>query len=332
MHRNQLTHGTHLAHVACASRVLMLVLLCAGQAWAQGYPSKPIRAVNPWPPGSGSEHISRVILQKLSESLKQPIVLDSRPGANGMIGTDFVAKSAPDGYTLLVSHVGPTAISPAMQPMPYDSVKDLAPITQLVSGPLILLVTSDSPFRTMRDIVTHARAHPGALSYGSVGPGSTTHLAGAMLGLAEKVDLLHVPYKGGSPVMVDLLGKRISMAFISGAGAKPQIESGKLRPIAVTTQRRSALFPEVPAIADSIAEFEVNSWYGLMAPGGTPRDILDRLNAETVKVLAAPDVVQSLRAAGLDIEGSSREQFAERIRKDLARWSSFVKATGITAN
>jgi tripartite-type tricarboxylate transporter receptor subunit TctC len=153
-----------------------------------------------------------------------------------------------------------------------------------------------------------------------------------MLGLAEKVDLLHVPYKGGSPVMVDLLGKRISMAFISSAGAKPQVESGKLRPIAVTTQRRSALFPDVPAIADSIAEFEVNSWYGLMAPGGTPRDILDRLNAETVKVLAAPDVVQSLRGAGLDIEGSSREQFAERIRKDLARWSSFVKATGITAN
>lgn len=332
MQSNPVTPIIRAARRACAGRIFTLALLCAGQAWAQDYPAKPIRAVNPWTPGSGSEQLSRVILNKLSESLKQPIILDSRPGANGMIGTDFVAKSAPDGYTLLVAHVGPTAISPAMQPMPYDSVKDLAPITQLVSGPLILLVTSDSPFRTIRDVVAHARAHPGTLSYGSVGPGSTTHLAGAMLGLAEKVDLLHVPYKGGSPVMVDLLGKRISMAFISSAGAKPQVESGRLRPIAVTTQRRSTLFPDVPTIADSIADFEVNSWYGLMAPGGTPRAILERLNAETVKVLAAPAVVQSLRGAGLDIEGSSREQFAERIRRDLVRWSSFVKATGIAAN
>lgn len=315
------------ASAIIASAAAFMLQPCTADA--QAYPARPIRAVNPWTPGSGSEQLSRVVLGKLSEYLKQPVVLDSRPGANGVIGTDFVAKAVPDGYTLLVSHVGPTAISPAMQAMPYDSQRDLAPITQLVSGPLILLVPADSPLRSIRDVIVQARANPGSLSYGSVGAGSTTHLAGAMLGLAEKVDLLHVPYKGGSPVMVDLLGRRISMAFISSAGAKPQVDSGKLRPIAVTTQRRSALFPDVPAIADSIADFEVNSWYGLMAPGGTPRDILERLNGETVKALAAPDVAQSLRGAGLDIEGSSREQFAERIRKDLARWAAFVKATGI---
>ena len=312
--------------------VLFGALLANNLASAQGYPTKPIRAINPWTPGSGSELVARTVLQKLSDLLKQPIVIDSRPGANGTIGTDLVAKAQADGYTLLVAHVGPTAISPAMQALPYDCLRDFAPITQLVSGPLILLVPADAPFRTIRDIAAHARANPGAVSYGSVGPGSTTHLAGAMLGLREKVDLLHVPYKGGSPVIVDLLGKRISMAFISSAGSRPFIESGKLRAIAVTTPRRSALFPDVPTVADSIPNFEVNSWYGLMAPAGTPRDILDRLNADTVKVLAMPEVVQALKGAGLDIEGSSRDQFAAKIRDDFARWGTFIRETGIKEN
>ncbi len=312
--------------------VLFVALLANSLASAQGYPTKPIRAINPWTPGSGSELVARTVLQKLSDLLKQPIVIDSRPGANGTIGTDVVAKAQADGYTLLVSHVGPTAISPAMQALPYDSLRDFAPITQLVSGPLILLVPADAPFKTVRDIVAHAKANPGAVSYGSVGPGSTTHLAGAMLGLKEKVDLLHVPYKGGSPVIIDLLGKRISMAFISSAGSRPFIESGKLRAIAVTTLRRSALFPDVPTVADSIPNFEVNSWYGLMAPAGTPKDILDRLNADTVKVLAMPDVVQTLKGAGLDIEGSSRDQFAAKIRDDFTRWGAFIRETGIREN
>jgi len=312
--------------------VLFVALLANSLASAQGYPTKPIRAINPWTPGSGSELVARTVLQKLSDLLKQPIVIDSRPGANGTIGTDVVAKAQADGYTLLVSHVGPTAISPAMQALPYDSLRDFAPITQLVSGPLILLVPADAPFKTVRDIVAHAKANPGAVSYGSVGPGSTTHLAGAMLGLKEKVDLLHVPYKGGSPVIIDLLGKRISMAFISSAGSRPFIESGKLRAIAVTTLRRSALFPDVPTVADSIPNFEVNSWYGLMAPAGTPKDILDRLNADTVKVLAMPDVAQTLKGAGLDIEGSSRDQFAAKIRDDFTRWGAFIRETGIREN
>lgn len=312
--------------------VLFAALLANTLASAQSYPAKPIRAINPWTPGSGSELVARTVLQKLSDLLKQPIVIESRPGANGTIGTDLVAKAQPDGYTLLVSHVGPTAISPAMQVLPYDSIRDFAPITQLVSGPLILLVAADAPYKTIRDIVAHAKANPGAVSYGSVGPGSTTHLAGAMMGLSEKVDLLHVPYKGGSPVIVDLLGKRITMAFISSAGSRPFTESGKLRAIAVTTLRRSALFPDVPTVADSIPNFEVNSWYGLMAPAGTPREIADRLNMETVKVLAMPDVIQSLRGAGLDIEGTTRDQFAARIRNDLARWGSFIRETGIREN
>lgn len=325
----------NLLPVRSVCRLTPLVLLAAlgasAIAQAQNYPTKPIRAISPWPPGSSAELVARSSLMKVSDALKQPIVIDSRPGANGIIGSDIVAKAAPDGYTLLVSHVGPTAISPAMQNMPYDSVRDFAPISQLVSGPLILVVTTDSPFRTIKDILDNAKTNPGAVSYGSVGPGSTTHLAGAMLGFYEKADLLHVPYKGGAPVLVDLLGKRISMAFLSiAAGAIPHIEGGRLRPIAVTTLRRSALYPDLPTVSETIANFEVNSWYGLMAPAGTSRDIVNRLHAETAKGLTAPDVVKSLKSAGLDIEGTTPEQFAAKIKDDLARWKSFIKDTGIT--
>ena len=325
----------NIVNLLSVRRLTPLVLLAAlgasAMLQAQSYPNKPIRAISPWPPGSSAELVARSSLMKVSEALKQPIVIDSRPGANGIIGSDIVAKAQPDGYTLLVSHVGPTAISPAMQNMPYDSVRDFAPISQLVSGPLILVVTTDAPFRTIKDILDNAKANPGAVSYGSVGPGSTTHLAGAMLGFHEKADLLHVPYKGGAPVLVDLLGKRITMAFLSiAAGAIPHIEGGRLRPIALTTLRRSALYPDLPTVSETIPNFEVNSWYGLMAPAGTSRDIVSRLHAETARGLTSPDVIKSLKSAGLDIEGTTPEQFAAKIKNDLARWKSFIKDTGIT--
>jgi tripartite-type tricarboxylate transporter receptor subunit TctC len=277
--------------------------------------------------------VARVILNKMSEGLKQPIVLESRPGAGGVIGSDYVAKAAPDGYTLLVSHVGPTAITPAMQQMPYDSVADFAPISQLVSGPLILVVPADAPYKTIRDVVDAAKAAPGQLSYGSIGAGSTTHLAGAMLALSGKVDFLHVPYKGGAPVITDLLGKRISFGFLSiAAGALPQIEAGRLRPIAVTTLQRSALFPNLPTVDETYPGFEVNSWYGLMAPAGTPKEIVNLLYAEVAKSLKSPDVIQRLKTAGLDTAGTSPEQYAAKIKDDLARWRAFIKETGITGN
>lgn len=322
-------------NVPSAWRLMLLVIAwcVSAMAAAQDYPTKPVKVISPYPSGSSTDLIARTILQKISEALKQPFVLDSRPGANGIIGTDAVAKSRPDGYTLLICHVGPTAINPAMQPMPYDSIRDFAPISQVVSGPLILVVPTDTPFKTIKDIIDHAKANPGAISYGSFGSGSTAHLAAAMLELRGKISFLHVPYKGAAMVLTDLLGKRLTMAFVSiAAGAIPHIEAGKLRPIAVTTLRRSAMYPDLPTVAETLPGFEVNSWYGFMAPAGTPKEIVDRLHAEVVRALKMPDVIQTLKTAGLDIEGTSPEQFAAKIKDDLASWRSFIKESGIKSN
>jgi tripartite-type tricarboxylate transporter receptor subunit TctC len=305
----------------------------AAGAAAQPYPNKPIRIISPWPPAGPAELIARVVGAKISESLGQPVLIESKPGANGTIGATFVAKSAPDGYTLLFSHVGPIAISPALvKEMPYDSVKDFSPITQVVSGPTILVVRPGIPATTMKELLAYAKANPGKLSYGSVGPASTTHLAGEMVKLMGGVDILHVPYKGSAPVVTDMLGGQIDMAFINVAGILPQIQSGKVRPIAVSTLKRSSILPEVPTVAETLPGFEVNSWYGMMAPAGTPKDIVMLLYRECVKALKAPDVVERLKQNGLDPVGSTPEEYAAKIHDDLERWAKIVKAAKVTLN
>ena len=313
----------------------MAALLAASvaAAFAQTYPAKPIKLINPWAPGGAADLIARPIMQRLAEALGQPIVVDNRPGANGTIGAAAAAHAAPDGYTLFFSNVGPVAISPALQTnLPYDSIKDFEPITQLVSGPTVLVVRPDIPVTSMKQLIAYAKAHPGKLSYGSVGSGSTTHLAGEMLSLMAGVELLHVPYKGNAPVVTDLLGGQLSMAFINVAGAMPYLKSGKFRGIAVTTLKRSAALPELPAVAETLPGFEVNSWYGLMAPAGTPKAIIERLYRETVKVLKSPKIVEQMAQAGLDIEGTTPKEHAAQIRSDLERWARVVKATGATVN
>src|SRR4051794_7037471 len=210
-------------------------LALAGGAAAQAWPAKPVHLVNPWPPGGPADLVARPIVEKLAEALGQPVVLDNKPGANGTIGSAAVAKAAPDGYTLLFSHVGPIAISPALQPqMAYDPVKDLAAITQFVSGPTVLVVRPELPVKSVSDLIAYAKANPGKMTYGSVGQGSTTHLAGEMLHLMAGIDIVHVPYKGAAPVVTDLLGGQIDIAFINISGAIPQMQAGKLRGIAVT--------------------------------------------------------------------------------------------------
>jgi tripartite-type tricarboxylate transporter receptor subunit TctC len=303
----------------------------AAPALAQGaWPTRPIRMINPWAPGGPADTVGRPLANKLSESLGQPVVMENRPGANGTIGMAAVARAAPDGYTLFFSHVGPVAISPHFGPdLPYDSVRDFAPITQLVSGPIVLVVRPDVEARTVPELLALARANPGQISYGSVGPASTTHLAGEMLAMMGGVKMLHVPYPGAAPVVTDLLGGRLHFAFLNFSGALAQMQAGKLRAIAVSTDQRAAKLPDLPTVAETLPGFEVNSWYGLMAPAHTPKPIVDRLSQESRTAMNASDLKAALEAQGFGIVASTPEEYGQKIRDDLKRWGDLARATGL---
>ncbi len=301
--------------------------LAAGGACAQAYPSKPVKIINPWTPAGPAELLARILGTKLQESLGEPFVIESKPGANGTIGAAYVAKSPPDGYTILFSHVGPMAISPAVaQKMPYDTLKDFEPITEVAAGALVLLARNDLPAKNVRELIEYAKANPGKLSCGSVGPASTSHLACEELNMLAGVSTIHVPYKGSAPVVTDMLGGVISISFLNIAGVKAQLDAGQLRALAVTTLKRSAVLPELPAMHEILPGFEVNSWYGMMAPAGTPKPIVELLQREVAKALKAPEVAERLRTLGLDPVGSTPEEHAAQLRDDLERWAKIAKA------
>lgn len=305
------------------------LFVAAAQA-QETYPSKPVLVINPWAAGGPSEAIIRPIAEKLSQRMGQQFVIDSRGGANGTIGAAAVARAKADGYTLLFSHVGPIAISPVMPgKVPYDSIKDFSPITQIVSGPTVLVVRADFPATTLADLSAYARKNPGKVSYGSVGIGSTTHLAGATLAQMTGTDMIHIPYRGSNLINTDLLGGQITMAFVNVAGVMGLIQEGKLKPLAVSTVKRTAALPSVPAVGETLPGFEVNSWYGLMAPAHTPPVIVQKLYAEVAQVLKMPDIVARMKDLGLDIEASTPEAYAAKIKSDLTRWAASVKAAGI---
>lgn len=306
--------------------VLFVSLGLAGPATAQTYPSKSIRVVNPWPPGGPGDTLIRPIMTKLSERLGQPVIIDNRPGASGTMGTVAVARAAPDGYTLLTGNLGPNVLIHAQDAtVPYDSVKDFEPITQLVSSPLILLIRPGLPVENLQDLVTYAKARPGKLTYGNLGPFSSPHLAGEMLLTRAGINLLAVPYKGAAEVVTALISGTIDVAFINIGGAMPFVESGKLRAMAVTTSKRSTVLPNLPTVAEFYPGYEVNSWYGILAPARTPKDIIERLHREFVAVLQLPDIQQLLKTNGLDAEGTTPEQFGTKIKEDLPRWAAIVK-------
>ena len=300
--------------------------LTAG-AHAQTYPTKPVKLINPWTPAGPAELLARQIGTKLQESLGQPFIIESKPGANGTIGSTFVAKAPADGYTILFSHVGPMAIHPAVvDKMPYDTLKDFEPITQVAAGALVFLVRNDIPAKNVRELIAYAKANPGKLSCGSVGPASTSHLACEQLNMLGGVSTVHVPYKGSAPVVTDMLGGTIAISFLNIAGVKPQIDAGQIRAIGVSTLKRSAVLPDLPAMSEVLPGFEVNSWYGMMAPAGTPKAIVSLLQRETAKILKAPDVQERLKALGLEPVGSTPEEHAKQLRSDLERWAKLAKA------
>jgi len=308
-------------------------LALSALAHAQGYPTKPIRVINPWAPGGPAEGLARIVTTKMSEGLGQPIIIESKPGANGTIGTAFVAKAAPDGYTVLLSHLGPTAISPALQKdLPYDSLKDFEPIAQVVAGPTLLVVRNDLPVQDVKQLIAYAKANPGKLSYGSVGVASTTHLAGELLNMLAGIDTVHIPYKGSTPILVDLMGGRVDMAFIGISGSIQQAKAGQVRALAISTLKRSPNFPEIPAVSETVPGFELNSWYGMMVPAGTPKPIINRLHQELAAALKKPDVVDWMKQNGLDPVGSTPEEHAAHIRAELAKWAKIVRDAKVTAN
>ena len=320
-------------------RIAMLlagVAVAAGtqvQTHAQTYPTKPIRVISPWPSGGPAEGLGRVVTAKMTEVLGQPFVIENRPGANGAIGTAYVAKQPPDGYTLLLANLGPTAIAPALaKDLGYDPVRDFEAITQIISGPTLLVVRKDLPVNSVKDLVDYAKANPGKLVYASVGQASTTHLVTEMLNLAAGIDTLHVPYKGSTPALTDMIGGRVDFAFFGISGVIQQARAGQVKAIAISTLKRSPNFPDIPTVHETVPNVELNSWYGLMAPAGTPRPIVDRLYREVAAAVKKPDVVEWMKQNGLDPVGSTPEEYSAYLKAELAKWAKAVKDAKITAN
>ena len=312
-------------------KLLVAILLFATGAVAQPYPTKPIRLIIPWPAGGPAEALARTVTAKMSEVLGQPFILESKPGANGEIGTALVAKAPPDGYTILMSHLGPTAISPALRKdLPYDPLKDLEPITQIISGPTLLVVRNGLPIRSVKELIDYAKANPGKLSYASVGVASTTHLAGEMLNVLAGISTLHVPYKGSTPAITDMMGERVDFAFFGISGSMQQARAGQIRMLGISTLKRSPNFPDIPAVAETVPGFELNSWYGMMAPAGTPKAIVNRLSQEVAVAVRKPDVMEWMKQNGLDPVGSSPEEYAAHIRSELVKYAKAVRDAKVT--
>lgn len=311
--------------------IAALGALLAATAMAQTWPSKPIRLINPYAPGGFGDTVARPMFDQLAQSLGQPIIVESQAGANGTLASNVVAKAAPDGYTLLIANLGPIAMNPVLYPATTaDPLKVFVPVTQLVSGPLVILAHPDFPAKTLQELMDYARANPGKVSYGSVGPGSTTHLAGELLALKGKLDLLHVPFKGAAPVITNLLGKQVDIGIVNISLAKPHIDAGRLRPIAVTTLKRSSILPDVPTVAEALPGFEVNPWWGLMAPVGTPSQVITRVEQEMIRILKIPAIAAKLRESGLEPEGTTSAEYGKLIAADIDQWREVVKANKIS--
>ena len=302
---------------------------------AQTYPipSKPIKIVVPTSPAGGNDAMARIIAQKLNERLKQPVIVENKSGANGAIGTEFVARAAPDGYTILFGYIATHGINPALSKVPYDPVKDFAPITEVAEAQGMLVVTPSLPAKSVKELIAEAKAKPGKLSYASAGNGTAPHIAGELFKQLTGTDILHVPYKGSGPAVTDTLAGTTQVMFPSLVAASGHIKSGKLRGLAVTGKKRSPLFPDLPTIAESgVPGFEVVQWYGLFAPAKTPKEIVDKLNREIVAVMKDPDTAKKFAAQGADVVTGSPEQLGTLVQSELAKWGKFIKEAKITAD
>jgi len=313
--------------------LLSSVLASAGLAQAQStqpYPNRPLRFVIPFTPGGSNDIFGRIVGQRLSEAMGQPVLIDNRPGAGGLLGAGIVAKAPPDGYNLMIHSTSFTTNVAIQSKVPFDPFRDIAPVTRLGMGALMITVSAESPAKTMQELIALARAKPGALNYGSSGSGGINHLATEVLNRMAKVQTVHVPYKGIGPALADLMGGQIQFLLSGIPNVMPQVKSGRVRALAVSTPARSPFVPDVPTIAESgVPGYAAVLWWGLFAPGGTPRPIIDRLNAETVKVLQTAEMRDRLAAEGAEPAGTTPEAFARIVREEILFWRSVARDAAI---
>jgi tripartite-type tricarboxylate transporter receptor subunit TctC len=308
-----------------------LLALAPGMTLAQDFPSKPIKLVVPFPPGGPNDIIARVIGQKMSSILGQPILIDNRGGAGGVLGTDAVAKASPDGYTIAITSAGALAISTSMQEkLPYNSLKDLKPITLVATVPELLVVATSVPAKTLAELIALAKAKPGQLNFASSGPGSMPHLAGELLRISAKINIVHVPYRGAAPAVNDLLGQQVQMVFLDLPVLLPQVSVGKVRPIAVGSKTRVPSLKDVPTTAEAgFPDVRAENWYGMVAPAATPPDVVAKLNKAAVEAMKDREVQEKLSSQGATLVGDTPDQFAAFIRSEIDKWGKVAKEAGL---
>jgi len=310
--------------------LIALAVLCPTVAQAQDFPNRNIRLIVPFPPGGPNDIIARVVGKRMEEILKQTIVVDNRSGQGGVLGTDLVAKAAPDGYTVGIASAGALAISPSMEKVAYDTLKDLQPVTLVAKVPEMLVVATSVPASNMKELVALAKAQPGKLNFASSGPGSMPHLAGELFKLTAKIDMTHVPYKGAAPAVNDLLGQQVQMVFLDLPVLLPQINAGKLRPIAVGAPDRVPSAPDVPTTAEvGMPDLLTENWYGMVAPAHTPPKIVAILNKAAVEAIKDSEVKEKLASQGAILVGDKPEQFAAYIDSETKKWAMVIKEAGV---
>src|SRR5882724_10509148 len=309
------------------------LLLLPGSAVAQDFPTKPIKMIVPFPPGGPNDIIARVVGQRMTELTKQPIIIENRSGQAGVLGTDAVAKAAPDGYTIGIVSASALVINPWMEKTPYDVNKDIAPITLNVTVPEMLVVASNVPANNMAELIALAKAQPGKLNFASAGVGGLPHLAGELFKLTAKIDIVHVPYRGAAPAINDLLGQQVQMTFLDLPVILPQIKAGTLRPIALGAPKRSPTAPDVPTTAEvGMPDLLIENWYGMIAPGGTPEKIISTLNRVTNEAMADPAVKAKMADQGLTLAGDTPEHFRGFIDSETKKWANVIKEAGVETN
>jgi tripartite-type tricarboxylate transporter receptor subunit TctC len=331
-HPRATRHGTPRALVACLVAGMLAGL--SPQASAQAvFPARPVTMVVGFAPGGGTDLTARIIAKKLAENIGQNVVVENRPGAGGIIAADYVARATPDGHTILLAAVGSIAVAPHQNAkLPYDPLRDLAPVTMAVVLANVLVVNAALPVQSVADYIRVSNARPGGMNYGSSGVGGAGHLAGELFRIASRANITHVPYKGGGPAMADLLGGQIASVFATAPSAIPHIKTGKIRAIATTGLTRSSTLPDVPTIAESgFPGFEATNWFAYVAPGKTPKPVIERLNRELVKVLTTPEIREQLLSHGMEAQPGSSEELARYIEREYATWGRVVREAGIQA-
>ena len=317
-------------HLWLASLVAVAPLVAMGESAAQSYPTRSIRLVAPSTPGDAPDVIARLVAERLSVVLGQQVVVENRPGAGGVVGSEIVAKAAPDGYTLIMGNAGSHGINAAVySALPYNILKDFAPISQIAVAPNIFVVNPEIPVKTIPEFIAYAKARPGQLSYASGGNGSSSHMSMELLKSMAGIDVVHVPYKGSTPALTDVIGGQVAVMSVNMPPAVPHVKAGKLRALAVTTRARTPSLPDLPTVGESLPGYETVAWFGVLAPAGTPKDIVNRLSIELGKIARSPDMRERLAGMGAEPVGGTPDEFAAVMARDIAKWTTLAKSVGI---